>query len=217
MIKLVIFDLDGTLINAYPAVEKSVNHTLKSMGLRKRGFDTIRRSVGWGDSHLLKGFVGESRLKVALSIYRPHHAQALKKGTRLLPGAKKVLIQLKKKGVLLSVASNRPTRFSLIALNYLKIRKYFDYILCADKVKKGKPSADIFFRILKRFQLKPAQALYVGDMTIDVMAGKKANIRTVAVLTGSCSRKEIAKWLPARIIKNISLLPKAFESLNSQK
>lgn len=207
MIKLVIFDLDGTLMDAYPAVIRSINYTLNKLGFPKRDPDTIRRSVGWGDSGLLKGFIKDSDLKKALAIYRPHHARALRTGTKLLPGAKAVLNQLRKKGYLLAVASNRPTRFSLIALKYLKVKKYFDYILCADKVKKGKPSPILLRQIVKRFSLKPREALYVGDMDIDVIAGKRAGIKTIAVLTGSCSRAELKVWKPGKIVKNVSFVP----------
>lgn len=207
MIKLVIFDLDGTLMDAYPAVEQSVNYTLKKLGYPKRDYDTIRRSVGWGDSRLLRGFIGDVNLVKALAIYRTHHARALRTGTRLLPGAKKVLKQLKVKGYLLAIASNRPTKFSLIALKYLKIKKYFDYILCADKVKKGKPSPILLRQIVKKFSLKPREAIYVGDMGIDIIAGKRAGIKTIAVLTGSCSRAELRELEPAKIFQNVSFIP----------
>ena len=57
MIKLVIFDLDGTLVNAYPAVSKSVNYTLKALGVATRSHAEIKRSVGEGDRRLMATFV----------------------------------------------------------------------------------------------------------------------------------------------------------------
>jgi len=206
-IKLIIFDLDGTLMNAYPAVEASVNFTLKKLGLPIQNKDKIRRAVGWGDRELLTQFVGERKVEQALKIYRTHHAQALKTGTRFLPGAKQLIGDLKRKKYQLAVASNRPIKFSLIALKYLKIKKYFDYILCADKLKHGKPHPQILIQILKRLKVKPQEALYVGDMTIDVQTGHRAGVKTVAVLTGSCSLSEIKPLHPFRIIKKISQLP----------
>ena len=58
MIKLIIFDLDGTLVNAYPAVACSVNYTLKALGFGPRSDALIKRSVGWGDRQLMAHFVG---------------------------------------------------------------------------------------------------------------------------------------------------------------
>ena len=215
MLKLVIFDLDGTLMDAYRAVWLSINYSLKKMGFPSQNHQIVKRSVGWGDVRLLRGFVGEENLKRALKIYRQHHAKALKQGTKFLPGAKSVLRFLKKRGFRLAVASNRPTRFSLIALKALKIRDYFDLVICADKVKRGKPYPDIFQEILCRLSVKPKEALYVGDMVIDVVAGKKARIRTVIVLTGSSRREEVSVLKPYRIMKSLMELPKVVAGLNS--
>ena len=68
--KLIIFDLDGTLVNAYPAVHASINHTLRAMGFPPRSAVIIKSCVGWGDRHLLEGFVGKAKGEAALKIYR---------------------------------------------------------------------------------------------------------------------------------------------------
>lgn len=90
-IQLVIFDIDGTLINAYPAVYRSVNFTVKKFGFGRISHQTIKRTVGWGDRHLLQSFIGDKNLDRALSVYRRHHAAALRQDTKLLPGALRIL------------------------------------------------------------------------------------------------------------------------------
>ena len=104
------------------------------------------------------------------------------------------------------MASNRPTRFSLIILRQLGIKKYFAYVLCADKLKKGKPHPAILQTILKKFCLKPREALYVGDMVIDLQAGHAARIKTVAVATGSNSKTELQRFKPHAIIARVDQL-----------
>lgn len=207
-IKIVIFDLDGTLMNAYPAVYRSVNAAVVRFGYPKVSHATIKRTVGWGDRHLLGTFIGEEKLDAALRFYRKHHAEALRKDTKLLPGALKVLQYLKKNGYKIAIASNRPTRFSLIAIRFLGIRGYFDMILCGDKVKKAKPAPDILKAILKTFSLKTAEALYVGDMGIDIKTGKSARVKTVAVATGSNTPAELKAMKPFAVIKNVSAVRK---------
>ena len=214
-LKLIIFDLDGTLINAYKAVELSVNFTMQKLDLPSQSKDTIRRSVGWGDRNLLERFVKPSELAKALKIYRRHHSKALKIGTKFLPGAKKLLEKLYSEKYLLAVASNRPTKFSLIALNHLKVQKYFAYILCADKLRQGKPHPEILNQILSKLNVLRSEALYVGDMTIDVETGNNAGIKTVAVLTGSSSLGEIKKRKPFKIIRKISKLTSIINNLNT--
>jgi len=203
-IKLVIFDLDGTLVDAYKAVANSLNYTLTQLDCPLIDDDIIKRTVGWGDRHLIGTFVAREDIDKALSIFRQHHARALKKGTTMLPGARKLLNDFKAKKYALAVASNRPTRFTQIILKHLNMRDLFDYVLCADKVARPKPEADILERILKKFSLTPDEALYVGDMAIDVQTGNRAGIKTVAVMTGSSTRDEIATLKPFRIIDEIA-------------
>ncbi len=213
-IRLVIFDLDGTLVDAYPAIVESFNFTMRKMRLPLVDKLTIRRAVGWGDANLLKPFTGEGVLKKALAVYRKHHAVALSKKTRFLPGAKQLILGLKKRGYQLALASNRPTKFSHIILEHLRIKEYFDYILCGDKVKRAKPYPDIIRQVLKKFSLKPAEALYVGDMGVDILAGKRARVKTVAVVTGSNTKKELKKLKPHYIIKSISGINKILRIQN---
>jgi len=204
--KLIIFDLDGTLVDAYPAIIRSLNYTLRRTGYPVQDSLTIRRAVGWGDANLLRPFVKEKDLNKALSIYRRHHALSLMKYSRLFPGVDALLLNLKDKGYKLAVASNRPTRFSWILIRSLGLAKFFDYVLCADRLKQGKPHPEILTKIMRRFSAKPSQALYVGDMVIDAQAGRRARVRTLIVTTGSSSLGEIKKEKPYKIIRKIKEL-----------
>ncbi len=201
-IKAVIFDLDGTLVNAYPAVSQSVNYTLNHLGFAPRSHAEIKRSVGGGDRKLMVHFVGEKLADLAITLYRPHHAKALKvKGAvRLLPGAGSVLKFLKGKGYKLAIASNRPTKFTRIILKELGVLPLFNVVLCADKAGKPKPDPDILWTIAKRLRLDTSEILYVGDMTIDINCGHQAGIPVVAVVTGSSSKKELKQLKPWQII-----------------
>ena len=205
-IKLVIFDLDGTLVDAYSAIEKSVNYVMKSTGYPLRGYLVIRRAVGGGDENLLKQFVNIKDLKKALFLYRRDQKIALLKYSTLMPNARSVLRYLKDKNYKLAIASNRPTRFAKILIQHLNIAQYFDYTLCADKLRFGKPHAEILLKIIQRLRVKITQSLYVGDMSIDAQAGKRAGVKTIIVATGSSTISEIKKANPQRVIRNLSSL-----------
>jgi HAD superfamily hydrolase (TIGR01509 family) len=202
-IQLVIFDLDGTLINAYPAIIRSLNYVMGELGYPKQDALLIRRAVGWGDEKLLAPFVSPKDLKKALSLYRRHHKKSLIQDSQLSPGAGVLLSRLKAKGYKLAVASNRPTKFSWILIRHLKIGRYFDYVLCADKLKNRKPHPEILNKILAKFSLKPKEALYVGDMCIDIQAGRRAKVKTIAVATGSNNRQELKRVKPYRIVNKV--------------
>jgi len=217
-IKLIIFDLDGTLIDAYPAITSSFNFTMRKLHYPAQGSLVIRRAVGWGDENLLRPFIKPRDLKKALLIYRSHHKLSLIRSSRLMSGVRTLLVRLKDKGYKLAVASNRPTKFSLILLRHLNLKNYFSYVLCGDRLKHGKPHPEILNSIMQRFSfpqsgipldksllsgIKPKQTLYVGDMVIDARAGRRAKVKTVIVTTGSSTRAEIVKERPFRIIKKV--------------
>lgn len=202
-IRLIIFDLDGTLVDAYPAIISSFNYTMQRLGYPRQSALVIRRAVGWGDENLLRPFLKKEDLPLAVSIYRRHHQLSLPKKSRLLPQAAKVLAYLKNKGYRLAVASNRPTRFSRILIRHLELRKYFSYVLCADRPEQLKPRPYILNKIRQRFKLRPDEVLYVGDMATDARAGRAAKVKTVIVTTGSSSQHEIQKERPYLILKGL--------------
>ncbi len=202
-IKLIIFDLDGTLADAYPAIIRSFNYAMQRLNYPKQSALTIRRAVGRGDENLLRPFVKTKDLKKALSLYRRHHKMSLLRHSRLFPGVHKVLALLKRKGYKIAIASNRPTQFSRILIRHLKLKKYFDYVLCADKLKYIKPHPEIIHKITQHFSLKSHQTVYIGDMAIDLQAGRRAKVKTIAVTTGSSSRQELEKQKPNYLLRNI--------------
>ncbi|MBL7198064.1 MAG: HAD family hydrolase [Candidatus Omnitrophica bacterium] len=204
--RLIIFDLDGTLVNSYPAITYSVNYTLQKLNLKKQSVTAIKKAVGWGDKALLIPFVGDRNIKIALKIYREHHKKSLIEKTTFMPYAKRLLIYLDKKGYKLAVASNRPAKFSDILVRHLNIKRFFDYVLCKDQIKFGKPHPNILNRIMRRLKISKEDAFYVGDMAIDVRTGKRAKVKTFAVATGSSSFMELKKERPNFLSKDLSKL-----------
>lgn len=203
-IKLIIFDLDGTLVDAYRAIIKSFNYTMEKLNYHKQDALVICRAVGWGDENLLKPFINQKDLKKALTIYRRHHRISLISHSRLFPDVKKVLSYLKNKDYKLAIASNRPTRFSWILIRHLNLTPYFDYVLCADKLSRIKPHPQILNKIMQRFSFKPDQTLYIGDMIIDAQAGNRARVKTIIVTTGSSTKEEIKRENPYKIVSKIT-------------
>ncbi len=207
-IKAIIFDLDGTLIDAYRAIIESFNFTMDKMGFPRQKPEVIKRAVGLGDESLLSPFIGKARARKAIEIYRRHHKKSLVEKSRLIKSVRSLLVYLRKSGYKLAVASNRPSKFSKILIKHLKIDKFFDEVLCGDELEKGKPHPLILFETLKRLSVSKKQALYVGDMVVDVKTGNSAGVKTIAVLTGSSSRAEIKYSKPYKILKDVSYLRK---------
>lgn len=208
MIKLIIFDLDGTLIDAYRAIEKSLNFTLRTLGYKKATLNQVKVNVGLGDKNFVSRFVKRQDIAKALALYRHDHQESLLKYSVVKPTVKKTLLGLHNKGIKLAIASNRPTKFSHILLRHLELEKYFDVIACADKKHELKPEPFLLLKVIKKLKVTHEDALYVGDMCFDVDAGNNANVKTVAVLGGSNTRNELARCRPYKIISKIAELEK---------
>lgn len=202
-------------MDAYQAVASSLNYALGMFHYPVVDDDTIRRSVGWGDRHLMGSFVKDEDIDRVLSVYRQHHKNALKSGTKFLTGAKELLAQLKQDNYLLTIASNRPTRFTHIILKHLRASSLFDYVLCGDKVTNPKPAGDLLVETLKKFRLTPDEMIYVGDMTIDVQTGHAANVKTIVIPTGSSTEQELKSLKPFCIIHRLDVLHDVLGELNA--
>lgn len=215
-IEMVIFDLDGTLVDAYKAVAKSLNRALKDRGYPAVPNNVIKKKVGWGEKILVRNFVDQKDIVPTLNVYHRYHQEDLKRGVKFLPGALRLIKTLYAQDFQLAVASNRPTFFTEIILKILNVRSYFRFVICGDKVKHPKPAGDILRAILKKASLKSGQVLYVGDMSIDVETGHRAGIKTVAVLTGSCTRKEIMPFRPFKMVDRISEVATILAAINGE-
>lgn len=204
--KLFIFDLDGTLVDAYEAIEKSVNFALKKFNLPGTTYNEVKRKVGRGDRLFMKEFFQKGDIDKVLKIYRAHHAKALLRYTKLRPYAKRLLYALKRKKKLLAIASNRPYYFTDIILKKLGIRKYFDAVLCADNINSLKPDPKILYAVIKKLGVKKEDAVYVGDMDIDVETAKRARMDAIFITGGSSPLSSVKKYKnkkTARSLKDI--------------
>lgn len=209
--KLFIFDLDGTLADAYMAIEKSLNFTLQNLGLKKVSFDEAKRKVGKGDKAFMETFFPESVIKKALLIYRAHHKKALKFHSKLRPYAKELLRNLKSKHKITAIASNRPSVYTNLMLKSLGIKRYFDIVLCADEIKSNKPDPKILNVILKKFKVEKSEAVFVGDMDIDLETAKRADIDVVFIKGGSSHLRAVRKYKNKKVINSLKEILRLYE------
>lgn len=208
--KLFIFDLDGTLVDAYRAIEKSLNFTRRLLKLPPVSYGKIKKNIGRGDKNFVKTFFPGANAKPALEIYREHHKGALKKYARLKPNAKKLLFILKRKHKIVSIASNRPAAYTHIIVKKTGIGKYLDFVLCADEINSLKPKPKIIELILKKFKTNKEDALYAGDMDIDLETAIRAGVDPVFVLGGSSRLSDVAKYSDKKVVRSLTQIAKIY-------
>lgn len=196
---LYIFDLDGTLVDAYGAIHKSLNAVRKKFGYSPISFETVKKTVGKGDALFIKVFFKPQEAGRALEFYRKAHIKDLGKHCRILPYGLALLKQLKEQGKIIAMATNRPKVYTSLIVRKLGIAGYFKKILCADEINSLKPRPKILNLIVKEFKVKKSQTVYIGDMDIDMEAAARAKIDAVFAAGGSSSIKSVGKYKNKRI------------------
>jgi len=209
-ISLLIFDLDGTLVDTLDDIAASVNHTLERLGHDPIHRDTVRHYVGDGIetlmSRCLRGQV--ARLDEAVAIYKEHHARNLVRHSKLYPGVRETLEHFKP--LPMAVVSNKAMAFVGPLLDRLAIGRYFTMVLGADLNVPLKPAPDALLRIMAYSNAAKELTVIVGDGTTDILAGRAAGIITCAATYGFRTEKELRLVRPDHVIHEFPDLKKLF-------
>lgn len=206
-LRAVLFDFDGTLADSYDAIAASVNHVRAHRALPALAVDEVRVHVGHGSGHLLSHTVGTGDPRENEMLYRKHHPTVMKEGTRLLSEAAAMLRALKQRGLMLAVCSNKPLPYTTVLLASLGIAELFDAVMGPEDVARPKPAPDMLLAGLARLKVTASEALYVGDMTVDITTARGAGVSVWVVPTGSDSREALRAANPDRLLGGLEELP----------
>ena len=161
--KLIIFDLDGTLIDSVPDLALAINHTMKSLNIKEYPEELIRSWVGNGASILVKRALS-SNTKIdkniddrlyndALTIFLEFYKSNLTNSTKLYPNIRDILEYLKSKDYTLAIVTNKPVDFIEPILQNFDISKYFSYCIGADSLDEIKPSAKPLIHVCNKLNI----------------------------------------------------------------
>lgn len=184
-IKLIIFDLDGTLVNSSVDITNALNYAIGPFGLEKLTVAKTISLVGGGISSLIGKLLGQSaadRENVVLNRFLDYYSGHLTDFTVPYPGVLETLEMLG--DYRKAVISNKREDLSRRLLENLGLSGYFDFIWGSDSVPEKKPSPVPVLEMLKKVGCGPDEAVIVGDSDFDIEAGRAAGVRTVAVSYG---------------------------------
>jgi len=181
-VRVLIFDLDGTLIDSKRDLIHSVNAMLVEMGREALHEDTISGYIGHGAPQLIARALGngateeerERALKFFLGYYEEHKMDS----TCAYPGVEEALGRLN--GFSMAVLTNKPVRVSVRILEALGLKKFFRAVYGGNSFETKKPDPQCARRILEEFGASPAEAMLIGDSEVDVQTAR--NTGTVAVV-----------------------------------
>lgn len=205
MIKAILFDLDGTLLNTLDDIKNSVNYMLKKHGFKERTLDEIRSFVGDGAKQMIERSIGftepKEQVLECLSTYEAHYEVHKADLTKPYDGVYDLLNQLKEKDIRLAVVSNKPMP-QVIPLIEGLFPGYFEVILGETSELKRKPSPEMLFYAIEALKLSKEDVLFVGDSDVDMQTAINANVDAIAVLWGFRDEAVLKKYQPKYIVNH---------------
>lgn len=207
---LVIFDLDGTLVDSVDDLCNSVNATRAYMGLPPLPHDLVASYVGNGAPVLIRRAMGpeasEEQVQEALSFFLSYYREHMLDHTRPYPGVLETLEKLHGLGVRMAVLTNKPQRFSRDLCAGLGLAQYFFQIYGGNSFEQKKPDPIGIRTLMQEAGAKPAETWMVGDSATDVLTARNAGVRSVGVTYG-ISPHTLKETPPDFLIDSITELP----------
>jgi len=213
--ELIVFDLDGTLVDSAPDLTYCIDTMLERLGRASAGLQRVRGWIGDGVSMLVKRALtfemwpqGEPEgFAEALPMFMTLYAENICERSRLFPGVLEGIQALKAEGYTLACLTNKHSDFTLPLLEKLGVAQILDYIGCGNQFQHHKPHPEPLLKTAGRFGFAPYQCLMVGDSENDVEAARAAGYWVVCVSYGY-RRCENAEDLRAdALIGSIAELP----------
>ena len=175
--KLIIFDMDGTLVNSSLTIANAINYVRKNLGFEPMEPKKILEMV---NDHTLKPAQTFYHAKAFDADHErwfsEYYTKNHEKELVLYDGIKEMLDAIKSQGHALAVATNAYRGSTIESLSHLEVYDYFDAIACYDDVEKGKPYPDMLYKILDELDHSNDRSIFIGDGPRDEEASKNANI-----------------------------------------
>jgi len=211
---LVIFDLDGTLVDSVDDLCNSVNAARAYMGLPPLPHDVVASYVGNGAPVLIRRAMGpeatEQQIEDALAFFLSYYREHMLDHTRPYPGVVETLEALHSRGVRMAVLTNKPQRFSRDMCAGLGLSQYFFQIYGGNSFEQKKPDPVGIRTLMQEAQARQQETWMVGDSATDVLTARNAGVRSVGVTYG-ISPESLKETPPDFLIHSITELPALLE------
>jgi HAD superfamily hydrolase (TIGR01549 family) len=199
-IKLIILDFDGTLSDTADLIIRTMQATIKELGLPSRTDKECGDMIGLRlieIPHVLFPECGDISELYASTYRRLFHEFNTDGAVTLYPNVMETLMELKRRGKTLTIASSRSHASLAEYIENLGLSDIISYILGADDVKEGKPNPEAIFKTLERFDFDTDEAIMIGDTVFDINMGINAGVKTCGVTYGNGSRESLsdADWV----------------------
>jgi len=209
--KMVLIDLDGTLVDSAPDLAFCVDETLKRLGLPPQGVERVRDWVGNGVEKLMRraltgdlnGEPDAALLQRAMPVFLDLYDHNIAARSRLFPGVLEGMAGLKAQGIQLGCVTNKIARFTEPLLRRLGVRDEFGVVVSGDTLAQKKPHPAPLLYAARFFNVAPQESLMVGDSVHDVEAARAAGFQVACVSYGYNHGEDIRAAHPDAVIDSL--------------
>jgi pyrophosphatase PpaX len=213
----ILFDLDGTLVDTIPFILASVRHAFEGYGRCPTDAEWI---AGIGTplrTQLAELASRPEDVEPLFARYRAFWAAEHDRMTRCFPGSLEIVRLLAERGHPLGVVTAKLEGGARRTLVHTGLDAYLTAVVGADSCARAKPDPEPVLLALSRLGREPSEALMIGDSPHDLVAGRRAGVRTVAALWGACSGEVLAAAEPDHVLAGLGELPALVASLESPR
>lgn len=198
MIKIAVFDLDGTLVNSLTDLAQSVNKGLVKAGLEEKPLENFNRYVGNGREIMIKRAMGsfaedEEKLDVVREVFNSEYKIHCNDNTLAYDGCAEMLKMLDEKGIKTAVLSNKPDEFVGRILKKVYPEHNFAEAWGKKPEYKIKPDSEALLAILDRHKISKDECIYIGDSDVDVYTAQNSGVKMAGVEWGFRGREELLR------------------------
>lgn len=202
--KLIIFDLDGTILDTLTDLKNSVNYSLKLNNYNTRTTKEIKEFVGNGIEVLVKKAlpyeVSEAEFEKVFTDFKNHYEVNLQNETKPYPGILELLGKIKEQGYLLGVVSNK-FQAGVDSLVKEFFNGYFDIAVGLSEKIKAKPATDAFIYMFKELnQSDLDRVIFIGDSEVDILTARNVGIKVIAVTWGFRTKEILENHKPDYLV-----------------
>jgi HAD superfamily hydrolase (TIGR01549 family) len=203
MLKAIIFDLDGTLIDSVNFWLSLYKKTAKKLNIKLDEKEVSKR-FGEKDVDILISLTPKEKREEAISyFYMLKEREKKRLNLKKFKFVDSVLKKIKEKKIKIGITTGNSKDIAEYIVKKNKLEKYIDYLVTHEDVKRGKPYPDMILKIIKHFKVKKKDVLCVGDSLYDFKAAKRAKVKIGLVLTGVSDKEDVEKLKPNFVFKDI--------------
>ena len=210
--RVILLDLDGTLVDASEPLIEAIRALARDAGLRTPEPDWARGRIGFAPDETWR-LLGASDPLAMMRLFRERYMAHVAPRTRVLPGVTDALAALRGDGRRLAVATTRSTPSARETLELKGLLPHIEFVGGGDQVRAPKPAPDVLLLALERLQCEARDALMVGDTTADIGAAHAAGMPCWSVLGGTHDEATLRAAGADRILPGLAALPAALAAV----